>query len=102
MKRLYENKLIFGGLLTVDEQHLVERYNKALKGFGLKPVKLKSFKIDMTGYSPEVADELDDPEYLDPNGVNRRFIILSPEQIGLPVINTAFSNTEDLLYQFFE
>ena len=102
MKRLYENKLIFGGLLTVDEQHLVERYNKALKGFGLKPVKLKSFKIDMTGYSPEVADELDDPEYLDPNGVNRRFIILSPEQSELPVVHTQFSNTEELMLDFFD
>ena len=102
MKRLYENKLIFGGLLSVDEPHLVERYNKALKGFGLKPVKLKSFKIDMTGYSPEVADELDDPEYLDPNGVNRRFIILSPEQSELPVVHTQFSNTEELMLDFFE
>ncbi len=58
MKRLLENHLIFGGLLTVDEPHLIERYNKALKGFGLKPVKLDSFSIDMTGFSPEVANAL--------------------------------------------
>ena len=56
----------------------------------------------MAGFSPEVAGALGDERYLDPNGVNRRFIILSPEQIGLPVVNTAFSNTEELLYQFFE
>ena len=56
----------------------------------------------MAGFSPEVAKALGDNQYLDPNGVNRRFIFLSPDQKGLPVINTAFSNTEELLYQFFE
>ncbi|MFZ1813555.1 MAG: DUF6638 family protein [Rhizobiaceae bacterium] len=102
MQRLIENRLIYGQLLEVSEPHLIERYNKALEGFNLKRTKLKKFRIDMAGFSPEVADELKDQQYLDPNGVNRRFIILTPEQIELPVINTAFSNTEDLLYQFFE
>ncbi|HSO48680.1 MAG TPA: DUF6638 family protein, partial [Rhizobiaceae bacterium] len=102
MQRLIENKLIYGQLLEVSEPHLVARYNQALEGLSLKPVKLDKFRIDMTGYSPEVADALGDTQYLDPNQVNRRFIILTPEQIDLPVINTAFSNTEDLLYQFFE
>jgi hypothetical protein len=95
MQRLIENKLIHGQLLEIAEPHLVERYNQALEGFSLKRVKLKKF-------SPEVAKELGDPQYLDPNGVNRRFIILTPDQIDLPVINSAFSNTEDLLYQFIE
>jgi hypothetical protein len=102
MQRLIENKLIYGQLLEVSEPHLVERYNQALEGLSLKRVKLDKFRIDMAGYSPEVAEALGDPQYLDPNGVNRRFIILTPEQIDLPVVNTAFSNTEDLLYQFFE
>jgi len=102
MKRLIENQMIFGNLLTVDEPHLIERYNKALTGFGLKPVKLKSFSIDMTGFSPEVADVLDDQEYLDPNGINRRFIILTPEQAELPVVHTQFSNTEELMVNFFD
>ena len=102
MQRLIENKLIYGQLLEISEPHLVERYNQALEGFSLKRTKLKTFRIDMTGFSQEVADELKDQQYLDPNGVNRRFIILKPEQIDLPVIHSAFSNTEDLLYQFFE
>ena len=102
MQRLIENKLIHGQLLEISEPHLVERYNQALEGFSLKRTKLKTFRIDMTGFSPEVAGELKDQQYLDPNGVNRRFIILKPEQIDLPVIHSAFSNTEDLLYQFFE
>jgi hypothetical protein len=102
MQRLIENRLIYGQLLEIAEPHLIERYNKALTGFGLAPVALPKFRIDMAGFSPEVADALDDWQYLDPNGVNRRFIILTPEQIELPVVHSAFSNTEDLLYQFFE
>ena len=102
MQRLIDNELIFGRLWPVTEPHLVERYNQALEGFGLGHVDLESFRIDMAGFSPEVAEALGDKQYLDPNGVNRRFVILTPEQIDLPVVNTAFSNTEDLLYQFLE
>ena len=102
MKRLEESKLIFGRMMRVSEPHLIERYNQALKGFGLKQTKLKSFRIDMTGFSPEVADELGDRQYLDPNGINRRFIILSPTQLEAPVVHTAFSNTGKLMHQFFE
>ncbi len=102
MKRLLENQLIFGNLLSVDEPHLIARYNKALEGFGLKPVKLERFQIDMTGFSPEVGKALGNDQYLDPNGVNRRFIILTPAQAELPVVHTAFSNTEELMLEFYE
>jgi hypothetical protein len=96
---LRENDLIFGRLLTVDEPHLIERYNKAMTAFGLKPTKLKSFQIDRTGFSPEIAEECGE-DYLDPNEVNRRFIILTPSQISLPVVHTAFSNTSQLMFEF--
>lgn len=88
-------------LLPVDEPHLVGRYNKALQAFGLPPTKLGHFTIDRSGFSPEVAAELGDPQYLDPNAVNRRFIILTPAQGELPVVHTAFSNTSQLLREFF-
>ena len=102
MKRLEESELIYGRMMRISEPHLVERYNQALVGFGLKKTKLKSFRIDMTGFSPEVADEFKNRQYLDPHEVNRRFIILSPQQIELPVVHTAFSNTGKLMHQFFE
>jgi hypothetical protein len=63
---------------------------------------LSSFRIDMTGFSPEIAEELNDPDYLDPNGVNRRFVILTPEQENLPVVHTQFSNTAALMHEFFD
>ncbi|EAB6717977.1 hypothetical protein DUP91_27005, partial [Salmonella enterica subsp. enterica] len=97
---LLRNELIYGRLLPIEESHLIERYNKALVAFGLKPTRLKKFEIDRTGFSPQVAKELGDPDYLDPNQVNRRFIILTPSQVDLPVVHTAFSNTGQLLYEF--
>ena len=102
MDLLRDNELIYGRLLPVEEPHLIDRYNKALVAFGLKPTKLKSFEIDRTGFSPQIAEELGDYLYLDPNEVNRRFIILTPAQHDLPVVHTAFSNTSQLVYEFFD
>ncbi len=99
---LYDNELIYGRLLRIEEPHLIERYNKALVAFGVKPTKLKAFDIDKTGFSPQVAEELKDYDYLDPNAVNRRFIILTPDQEPLPVVHTAFSNTDELMHEFFD
>jgi hypothetical protein len=102
LNRLLQAELIYGRLMPVTEPHLVERYNKALAGFGLPPTKLESFDIDMLGFSPQIASELNDPDYLDPNRVNRRFIIMTPEQENLPVVHTSFSNTAGLMHEFFE
>lgn len=100
MDLLRDNELIYGRLLPVDQKHLIERYNKALAAFGLPPTRLQTFEIDRTGFSPQVAAEIGDPNYLDPNEVNRRFIILTPAQVDLPVVHTAFSNTSQLVYEF--
>ena len=40
MDLLRENELIYGRLLPVDQPHLIERYNKALVAFELKPTTL--------------------------------------------------------------
>ena len=100
MDLLRDNELIYGRLLAIEEPHLIERYNKALKAFGLKPTKRERIEIDRTGFSPQVAEDLGDIHYLDPNQINRRFIILTPQQADLPVVHTAFSNTSQLLYEF--
>lgn len=102
MKRLLENALIYGRLFTVDRPHLVERYNKALEAFRLAKTKLESFDIDRTGFSPQVAAELGDEDYLDPQGINRRFIIMTPSQASLPVVHTRFSNTGGLMHEFYQ
>lgn len=92
----------FTNLLNINEPHLIERYNRALRSFGYEDVNLESFQIDMMGFSPEVAEYLDNKDYLDEKKVNRRFIILSPEQANLSVVHTSFSNTRDLMLEFFE
>jgi hypothetical protein len=99
---LRDSELIYGRLLKVEGPHLIERYNKALVAFGLEPTKLKSFEIDRTGFSPQIAEECGNYDYLDPNEVNRRFIILTPQQMDLPVVQTAFSNTSQLMFEFFQ
>ena len=69
----------------IDQPHLVERYNHALEAFGLPKTKRSTFRVDATGFSPEIAEEFKDEQYLDPLGVNRRFIIVTPEQALQPV-----------------
>jgi len=100
MERLIENKLFYGALFVVDQPHLVERYNRALAAFGLKPTELMGFGIDATGFSPEIAIEFGDELYLNPFGINRRFILLSPDQSQLPVISSNFTSTADLMWDF--
>ncbi|MEM1287083.1 MAG: DUF6638 family protein [Pseudomonadota bacterium] len=101
MQRLIEEGLRFGGLLHLDTPHLIERYNAALKGFGLPETQLTDFYIDASGYSYEVALEIGDQAYLDPAGINRRFIIVSPDQADLPLIRTNFSADGQMMRAFF-
>jgi hypothetical protein len=100
MDLLRDSELIYGRLLQIEEPHLIGRYNKALAAFGLPATAREKISIDRTGFSPEVAEDIGDIHYLDPNQINRRFIILTPQQVTLPVVHTAFSNTSQLLYEF--
>ena len=100
MIRLIERGLMFGNLFEVNSKALVERYNRALKHLTGKKTKLKSFHIDISGYAPEIGDELKDNLYLNPNGVNRQFILLSTDQKTAPLLNAQFSTSHDILTQF--
>ena len=102
MNELIEYNLIYGRLLTVSEPHLIERYNRALEAFGLPTTTLGEFQIDMMGYSPQIAEEIGVPMYLEQNISKRLFILITPEQENLPVIGTRYSNTAGLLHVFFE
>ncbi len=100
MEKLIREGLRFGGLVRVSAPHLIERYNAALEAFRLPRVALDDFHLDASGYSLEVADALGDMDYLDPNGINRRFIIVTPEQRNAPLIATAFS-VDAALFELF-
>ena len=102
MQRLIRHGLMFGNLFHVASPALVDRYNRALEHLTGKTTALTDFHIDISGYSPEVGDELDDHLYLNPQGVNRQFILLSVEQRHAPLLNMKFSTSRGILRQFID
>jgi len=100
MIRLIQNGLMFGNLIEVASPALVERYNRALEHLTGKRTALQDFHVDISGYSPEVGDELGDPLYLNHAGVNRQFILLTTEQKTAPLLNAKFSTSHGILRQF--
>ena len=102
MIRLIQSGLMFGNLVHISSPALVERYNRALQHLASKTTALTDFHIDISGYSPEIGDELGDPLYLNPNGVNRQFILLTPEQKRAPLLNVKFSTSRPILREFIE
>ena len=102
MKRLIETGLMFGNLFHVSAPVLVERYNRALQHLTGKSTALDDFHVDISGYSPEIGDELGDRSYLNHAGVNRQFILLAMDQKRAPLLNATFSTSHDILRQFFE
>lgn len=80
MKKLIEHNLFGNGLLFLDEPLLIERYNICLKDIGINQTSLTQFHIDKWGWSPEIAQEFGDKDYLSFGFANPYSIILSPEQ----------------------
>lgn len=102
MRRLIEKGLMFGNLVEVSSPALVERYRRALKHLTGLTTELTDFHIDISGYSPEIGHELDDHLYLNPNGVNRQFILLTLEQKTAPLLNAKFSFSRQILREFID
>ncbi|MCL5130271.1 DUF6638 family protein [Algibacter sp. L4_22] len=84
MQKLLEANLYRSELISVSGK-LVERYNKCLVKLGFSETKLKSFQIDGIGWSPEIADEKGEINYLNNGEANPHGIIISPLQKGKPV-----------------
>lgn len=100
MHRLIEKGLMFGNLIRVDSPVLVERYNRALQHLCGRQTSQDVFHIDISGYSPELGDEFRDDLYLNHQGVNRQFILLTTEQATAPLLNAKFSTSRGVLKQF--
>ena len=100
MHRLIERGLMFGNLVRVDSPVWVERYNRALEHLTGRTTALEEFHIDISGFSPEVGDELGDPKYLNARGVNRQFILLTTDQESAPLLDATFSSSRGILKQF--
>ncbi len=91
---------MFGNLIEVSSPALVERYNRAMKALCGRETKLTDFHIDLSGFSPEIGDELDDMDYLNPNGCNRSFILLTTAQQTAPLLNMVFSTSRAILQDY--
>ncbi len=102
MKRLIEKGLMFGNLVPVDSPVLVERYKRALKHLTGKETSLPDFHIDISGFSPEIGDDLGDEHYLNHPGFNRQFILLSNDQRHAPLLNAQFSTSRTILRKFID
>ena len=100
MQKLKEANLYRSELISVSGK-LVERYNKCLKTLGFKETKLKSFSIDGVGWSPEVAEEKDDIQYLNHGDANPHGIIISPLQKGKPVYLPFHSFDREMMQHVF-
>mmetsp|Transcript_28443 Transcript_28443/g.53206 ORF Transcript_28443/g.53206 Transcript_28443/m.53206 type:complete len:446 (+) Transcript_28443:418-1755(+) len=100
MMRLIQSGLMYGNLFHVASPALVERYNRALEHLTGKQTSLTDFYVDISGFSPEVGSDLGDPLYLNHNGVNRQFILLSTEQRKCPLLDAKFSTSRPILQRF--
>ena len=102
MMRLIEKGLMYGNLFHVSGQAMADRYNRALKHLTGKETALTDFHVDISGYAPEVGEELGDHLYLNPKGCNRQFILLSTEQKTAPLLEAKFSTSRGILRQFID
>ncbi|MCP5071990.1 MAG: hypothetical protein GY947_01680 [Rhodobacteraceae bacterium] len=102
MMRLVRRGLMFGNLFEVRQPALVERYNRALEHLTGRRTELTDFHLDISGYSPEIGDEFGDDLYLNPNGCNRQFILLSTDQKTAPLLNAQFSTSRSILRRWIE
>lgn len=102
MMRLVKHGLMYGNLFEVTSPSMVARYNRALEHQIGRRTELQEFHIDISGFSPEIGDELGDIHYLNPSGCNRQFILLSVEQKTAPLLNARFSTSRSILRRFID
>ena len=102
MRHLIEKGLMFGNLVHVAGPAMVERYNRALEHLTGKRTGLTDFYVDLSGFSPEIGQELGDPLYLNHGGVNRQFILLTTEQRRAPLLDAKFSVSRTILRRWIE
>lgn len=100
MDKLKKANLYRSELILVSGK-LVERYNKCLTTLGFSETKLKSFSIDGVGWSPEIAEEKKDIQYLNHGDANPHGIIISPLQKGKPVYLPFHSFDREMMQHVF-
>ena len=101
MQKLKDANLYRSELIPVSGK-LVEHYNKCLEKLGFTKTKLKTFSIDGIGWSPEIAEEKKDDNYLCNGPSNPHGIIISPLQNRKPVYSPYHSFDRDMMQLIFK
>lgn len=101
MEKLKKAHLFMAGLIPVNGL-MVNRYNRALMKLGIPPTQLSSFTVDGIGWSPEIAEEKENINYLNHGGANPYGIILFPEQQKKPIYVPYHSFDREAIDIFFQ
>ena len=100
---LLQHKGFFGhALVPVTTPLLVERYNACLRALGKEETKLERFSIDGAGWSPQIAKEKNDRDYLCHGEANLYAILMTPNQKGKPLYAPMHSFDAAILKQLHE
>ena len=94
--------LMFANLVRIDSPALIARYNRALTRIGAAPTALEEISIDIGGYSPEVAAEVGDADYLRPGGGDRHIVLLTTKQRAAPLVREEVSGERELIREFYD
>ncbi len=90
------------GLILIDSPEMVSRYNACLESMGLPKTRKRKFHIDCMGWSPEIAQGIDDNYYLSQGEANPFAIILTPKQRYAPIYFPFHSYDWALMRQWFD
>ena len=99
--KLLDTGLRYGNLVHLTSKALVRRYKSALERLTGKTTDMEDFHVDISGFSPEIATVLG-RDYLNHNGCNRQFILVTMDQLGAPLLEARFSVSKTILSRFFE
>ncbi len=94
--------LMFANLVRIDSPALIARYNRALTRLGAPQTGLEEFSVDIGGYSPEVAAEIGDADYLRPGGGDRHIVLLTTKQRAAPLVREEVSGERELIREFYD
>jgi len=101
MQKLKQANLYRSELIPVSGK-LVERYNECLYTLGFEKTKLKTFLIDGMGWSPDIAEEKNNVNYLNHGEANPHGIILTPRQKGKPIYTPFHSFDREMMKFIFK
>jgi hypothetical protein len=102
MDALARAGLLEDALVAVDTPEIVARYNACLLELGIEPTGLARFRIDGIGWSPEIAAEKENDQYLSAGIANPMGVLVSPSQGGKPVCRPYNSYDRRLVDAYFD